>query len=775
MADWETLQPTFAQGELSPYLLGQANADILRQGAQLIRNGFVTPQGPVITRPATTFLSVYDSLTHNDARVWSFSGPDTQDLFAVFHDGKVNVLDWQSGAIGGTTGPYQQLITNNNFQLGLDSWSENEFNYDDPTYSFRTNVRVRAQDKQAQLYINFVSNADNIAPSYETAIPQLYRSDNLPAASQEFVLQCIARYTNDDVAGEENNPLTGADWKWYLRLSIGTTDRGSEIATQDFELELLTTRTYTLTAIHGVSLPAGTPIHTTVELVGVAQTPLPNGSFAESNTFHFANVDDIYLYARPLAAAGPIELTTPYAGEDLAALHFVQSPYGNRDLVCLHPDHPPQTLYYDSGLTNWVFEEFTFSNAPLVWGVDGKYPSIGAGVQGRLALSGLETNPEIIWLSKTEDWQDFDQGTAQPTDAIELTAQVRDVNTWIIGGKGLLYGDRKKEYEITSQQFLAPNDIGVSLQTSYGTERMPQKILMGKNVVLATGGNNDLRLLHYNRADLGFIAPNIVLKAEHLGRKEFKRHFYTRDPNQMLWSVMRDGTITLCSFDDDLNVQAWSRFETDGFILDGCALNDSSGRNVVVLVVERLIDNQQVINIETIYPLRDVSQWQIVDSAITVFPVSPAVGPLAGFERLEGKEVAVFLDNQFDGLQTVEGGEITVNAASGQVTCGIPYEFNVKTFPQNSISQSLGIDSKKRISQIGVRGLFSLPPLINGDRPPDRSPQAIMNNSQPPIDLLDVKALNLGFDKYAVVEIKEVLPVRVQLAAIYGKLTSNQK
>jgi hypothetical protein len=106
--------------------------------------------------------------------------------------------------------------------------------------------------------------------------------------------------------------------------------------------------------------------------------------------------------------------------------------------------------------------------------------------------------------------------------------------------------------------------------------------------------------------------------------------------------------------------------------------------------------------------------------------------------------------------------------------CGIPFEFKVQTFPQNSISQYIGVISKKRISRVGIRGLFSRPPLINGKRPPDRSPTAIMNNMQPAIDLLDVDALNLGFDRYAVVEVSETLPVRVQLAAIFGKLESSE-
>lgn len=771
MANWEVLQARFTQGELSPLLLGQADSEIIREGAQRILNGVVLPQGPVTTRPATNYLTDFDALTDNVVRLWSFIGPESKDLFACFFDDKVQVLDWESGTIGGTTGPYTQLIPNNNFTLGLDDWDGS--NYNGYYGGILFYVETKGVDQQARLRLTVATNADGVPPAFETPVAQLHRGNILPIDSQDFVLQCNARYQNDD-GSTANNPLTGNDLKWYLKLKLGTTSLGSEIGEQVFELELLIDRLYTLNVTTGAAITAGTEVFCTAEFYGVTQEPLPDGSFFEAVVYHDCFVDDIYLNVRPAAVVAPIELTTPYTGTELNDLHFLQSPYNDRDLICLHPDHAPQTLYYDSGLTTWIFDTFTINNPPLVWGATGKWPSIGAGVQGRLALTGLETDPEIIWMSKSEDWNDFDLGAAAPTDGIEFTAQVRDVNTWIISGKGVLYGDRKKEYEITAQQFISPSDIGVSLQNSFGAERNPQKILMGKNVVLATGGNNDVRLLRYSRDDNGFIAPNIVLKSEHLGKKQFKRHFYTRDPNQILWNVMQDGTMTLCSFDDDLNVQAWSRFETNGFILDGCAVNDDQGRNVVVLAIRRTVDSQQVINLETIYPLRDINSWQIVDSAVTVYPSIPAVGLLAGFEKLEGQTVAVFLDGNYDGLQTVTAGEVSVAEAVGQVTVGLPFNFQLKTFPQASYAPDIGLNSRKRFSKVGIRGLFSFPPIINGQRPPDRSTDAVMNLSEPKQSLLDTQVVDDAYDNYAVITIEETLPVRLTVAAIFGKLASNE-
>jgi hypothetical protein len=49
-------------------------------------------------------------------------------------------------------------------------------------------------------------------------------------------------------------------------------------------------------------------------------------------------------------------LVTPYLEEDLQDIHYVQSPYGDKEIVFTHPKYAPHRLYLDtSGTPAYVF------------------------------------------------------------------------------------------------------------------------------------------------------------------------------------------------------------------------------------------------------------------------------------------------------------------------------------------------------------------------------------------------------------------------------------
>jgi hypothetical protein len=291
--------------------------------------------------------------------------------------------------------------------------------------------------------------------------------------------------------------------------------------------------------------------------------------------------------------------------------------------------------------------------------------------------------------------------------------------------------------------------------------------------VVYGSGSTDFRLLQYSYDDGGFVAPNANAKAEHLGKRLFKRSFYTRDPHQIMWSIMEDGTITMLSIDSESDFAAWTRMEMDSPVTDGCSVINPVGENMVFLIVRRVIDGQQKTYIERITDLRFTSRWETMDCLVRTF-VDGLSGQIAGFDALEGCTVAVFGDDQYVGEQVVTGGEITLDFEVSKVECGLPNVFSVTTFPQGGRISQTGLTSKKRYSKVGLRGLFGLPPLINGQRPPDRAPQANMDFNEPKDDVYDADIVGVDTDDFGSVTISEVLPFQVTIAAIYGKLTSNQ-
>lgn len=310
-------------------------------------------------------------------------------------------------------------------------------------------------------------------------------------------------------------------------------------------------------------------------------------------------------------------------------------------------------------------------------------------------------------------------------------------------------------------------------QSGFGSLRLPQKIMLDKYVVFNGSGNTDFRLLHYSDSDGGFIAPNMVLKAEHIGKRIFQRSFYTREPHQIMWSIMGDGTISMLNFDGESEFAAWSTASTEGEFLDGCSIINQDGESNVMLAVRRTVDNASVVYLERVNDLRFTSRWKNMDCVVRQF-VDNESGQIAGFDALEGNEVAIIADDQYVGTQIVTGGEITLDIEASVIEVGLPYTFSIKTFPQIIMGINTGLAAKKRFSSLGVRGLYSRPPMINGFRPPDRSPTAVMDLSEPARTVYDSEITSLNIDGFGEITISEDTPFPVTISAIYGKLTSNQ-
>jgi hypothetical protein len=79
----------------------------------------------------------------------------------------------------------------------------------------------------------------------------------------------------------------------------------------------------------------------------------------------------------------------------------------------------------------------------------------------------------------------------------------------------------------------------------------------------------------------------------------------------------------------------------------------------------------------------------------------------------------------------------------------------------------------KRYSKIYVRTIFSSRPIINGERPADRDPLTLQDESQS-IDLFrDNQVAQLGWSQTQPISIRETLPVRCEIIGIFGTVKGN--
>lgn len=87
MARVRTIQASFAAGELSPTLLGRTDLAEYANGAQRLRNVYVTSQGGVFRREGTMYVDP----TEGVSRLVAFQFSDVANYLLVFTEGKISV------------------------------------------------------------------------------------------------------------------------------------------------------------------------------------------------------------------------------------------------------------------------------------------------------------------------------------------------------------------------------------------------------------------------------------------------------------------------------------------------------------------------------------------------------------------------------------------------------------------------------------------------------------------------------------------------------------
>lgn len=759
MAKWHTLQNSFLEGEVSPRYVASINTELRQNALAQALNAITLLQGNVTKRMGTNFVIETGAFAQNTARLWPFFDINNRQAVTLWTEGQVQVVSTLDQAPDLLAVPdkailsgYTQVVTNPYFALGLTGW-----NTLGSHVIGTTTYNTRAVSGDVIL----------LEATVITFLPSELETQYI---RQPIV---VAESTNSIIYSFSARSISNADaTKIRARVKIGTTPGGNEI------VETVHDITETLNTIsQSVIIPGGIVGQLYCELAMVVEdldggfiNNLQNYRISAAHFLVYVQTDDVLI---------PAKLTTPYTDRDLESLHFIQSPFNddenNQDLLVLHPNHPPYTLNFDGGVGNYVFEVFVFLPPEGTLWTPNNQPSIAAEFQGRLMLSGAVNTPETIWGSASFKWNDFsDVGAPTDEDAIEFTSTSRGVNTWLSGFKRFLYGNTSDEFDLAIEgRVLTPSDIGVQQQSSYGSERNPQKITIGNSIVLTTGGNTTIRMLRFSEENGGFVSPDVMLKAEHLGRAIIRRHFHTRDPHEMLWCVMGDGSMSVMSFDEQSGINAWTHFVTDGRFIDGVSITDQAGRDVVILVVERVIDGVTVKYLETITDLRNLQNWQYTDSTIRIFMNTDDL-IVGGLGHLEAKEVDVFTDDNYLGKRVVVNGSIAIDTPANFVDVGLGYNFRAVTLPDGAVTPQTGLTAKKRYSKIGIRGIFSRGPIINGQRPPERSPTAIMDIPQPAELLLNTSVVDMDWSENATVTIEEPLPLRITIAGIFGKLTSNE-
>jgi hypothetical protein len=186
-----------------------------------------------------------------------------------------------------------------------------------------------------------------------------------------------------------------------------------------------------------------------------------------------------------------------------------------------------------------------------------------------------------------------------------------------------------------------------------------------------------------------------------------------REPDTRIHIVRGDGTAAVLLYDEDDQVEAWYRFQTDGLV-ENVVVLPGTLENRVFYVVNHTIDGVTKRYLEKCARIDECQGGTLnkIADCHAVYEGDPTT-TITGLSFLEGKDVVVWADGKEVGLDpdnpgdpatyTVTGGQITLPIAVSNAVVGLPYIAQFKTAKlAYAAANGTALNQVKIVSHVGM-------------------------------------------------------------------------
>lgn len=317
----------------------------------------------------------------------------------------------------------------------------------------------------------------------------------------------------------------------------------------------------------------------------------------------------------------------------------------------------------------------TFLGEPA-WSATFGWPRTAAFYEGRLWFGGSQSLPETLFGSASNDYFNFDIGTGQDDDAIQVTLATSSIN--II--KGLVSSEVLQIFTGSGafippqldESPLKPTSISVRRQPSNGMTEVDPVILDNRTIYIAKGGKRVLGFEPVADNGVRYVSPDVGIISAHLIRNPVDMAVLQNsdsDDASYLYLVNGDGTLAVYQSLQEQNVSAWTLQDTAGLFKRVAAVEDE-----IYAIIERTINDVPVTYIERL------TFDAYTDSAKKVTFGDPTTH-ITGLSHLNNQEVRVRADGYVLANQFVIDGEITIERPSIEVEVGLNWVPIIETIP----------------------------------------------------------------------------------------------
>lgn len=252
-----------------------------------------------------------------------------------------------------------------------------------------------------------------------------------------------------------------------------------------------------------------------------------------------------------------------------------------------------KTLNSDEATTIWSLEQNAWTPAT-------GYPEIVSFVQQRLVYAKTKDDPSAVWMSETGNFNNFAAG-ANDADSIAINLSSAKANSisWVVATQDLIAGTLGSESTLSGSGGLTPSNIGQSPRTYHGSK--PQiPIAIGNEVIYIQRSGRKIRSMHYDFNQDTYIGEDITFFSEDITEDIVTKLAYAENPNSTIYAVDEAGNLLTCAYERSQKVLGWSKWETNGKVLDVRTVSNGSVDDVYI-IVERQLPTGKFKCIERLY------------------------------------------------------------------------------------------------------------------------------------------------------------------------------
>ena len=317
-----------------------------------------------------------------------------------------------------------------------------------------------------------------------------------------------------------------------------------------------------------------------------------------------------------------------------------------------------------TGAASLEWQEQTFSSLR-------GFPTAVTFHENRLVFGGTISQPDAIWMSKTNSYWNFDVGTANDSDSIQLIAATGEVNEirHIVSNRDLQIFTASNELFVPTYlgNAITPTNAQLRKQTPYGSTWIRPESLDGATVFVQKNGSI-VREYIYSDAEGSYTASSISSISSHLIKNPIEQSVLRGAINRnesYIFMVNDDGTLAVFNSNRTEKRAGWVEFTTRGMFKSICVVDDKVFCNIVIDTGDGTQE----------YILCEFKDKVNLDVAKTYSSTTGAFTVSSEFAN--GAVVSVVSNTNCYGDVTVANGKADVSDVEAILTAEIGYKFDV--------------------------------------------------------------------------------------------------